>query len=60
MDLLCSTRINENKNNNFESTILEATSQAGNTEAVQFLLDIGVNIENQNDKGNSSLLGIKV
>ena len=44
-----------NKNFTFDSALLES-SQSGNNEAVQFLLDLGVNINYSNSEGKTALL----
>ena len=46
---------NENKNFTFESAFLES-SQCGDEEAVQFLLDLGVNINYINSEGQTALI----
>ena len=45
----------EDKSFNFISALLES-SQSGNNEAVQFLLDLGVNINYSNSKGKTALM----
>ena len=45
----------ENKNFSFESAFLES-SQCGDNEAVQFLLDLGVNVNYSNSEGQTSLI----
>ena len=45
----------ENKNFTFDSALLES-SQSGNNEAVQFLLDLGVNINYSNSEGKTALM----
>ena len=45
----------ENKNFNFESAFLES-SQSGDDEAVQFLLDLGVNVDYSNSEGQTALI----
>ena len=46
---------NENKNFTFDSAFLES-SESGNNEAVQFLLDLGVNINYSNSEGKTALM----
>ena len=53
-DILVLT-VNENKNFTFDSALLES-SQCGNNEAVQFLLDLGVNINYSNNEGKTALM----
>ena len=53
-DILVLT-VNENKNFTFDSALLES-SQCGNNEAVQFLLDLGVNINYSNSEGKTALM----
>ena len=53
-DILVLT-VNENKNFTFDSAFLES-SQCGNNEAVQFLLDLGVNINYSNSEGKTALM----
>ena len=45
----------ENKNFSFESAFLES-SQCGDDEAVQFLLDLGVNVNYSNSEGQTALI----
>ena len=45
----------ENENFSFDSVLLES-SQCGNNEAVQFLLDLGVNINYSNNEGKTALM----
>ena len=45
----------ENKNFTFDSALLES-SQSGNNEAVQFLLDLGVNVNYSNSEGKTALM----
>ena len=45
----------EDKNFTFDSALLES-SQSGNNEAVQFLLDLGVNINYSNSEGKTALM----
>ena len=45
----------ENKNFSFESAFLES-SQCGDDEAVQFLLDLGVDVDYSNSEGQTALL----
>ena len=45
----------ENKNFTFDLALLES-SQSGNNEAVQFLLDLGVNINYSNSEGKTALM----
>ena len=45
----------ENKNFTFDSALLES-SQSDNNEAVQFLLDLGVNINYSNSEGKTALM----
>ena len=45
----------ENENFTFDSALLES-SQFGNNEAVQFLLDLGVNINYSNSEGKTALM----
>ena len=45
----------ENENFTFDSALLES-SQSGNNEAVQFLLDLGVNINYSNSEGKTALM----
>ena len=45
----------ENKNFTFESAFLES-SQCGDDEAVQFLLDLGINVNFSNSEGQTALL----
>ena len=45
----------ENKHFTFDSALLES-SQSGNNEAVQFLLDLGVNINYSNSEGKTALM----
>ena len=45
----------ENKNFTFESAFLES-SQCGDNEAVQFLLDLGVNVNYSNSEGQTALI----
>ena len=45
----------EDKNFTFDSALLES-SQSGNNEVVQFLLDLGVNINYTNSKGKTALI----
>ena len=45
----------ENKNFAFESAFLES-SQSGEDEAVQFLLDVGVNVNYSNSEGQTALI----
>ena len=53
-DILVLT-VNENKNFTFDSALLES-SQCGNNEAVQFLLDLGVNVNYSNSEGKTALM----
>ena len=53
-DILVLT-VNENKNFTFDSALLES-SQCGNNETVQFLLDLGVNINYSNSEGKTALM----
>ena len=46
---------NENTSFTFDSALLES-SQSGNNEAVQFLLDLGVNINYSNSEGRTALM----
>ena len=46
---------NDHKNFTFDSALLES-SQSGNNEAVQFLLDLGVNINYSNSEGKTALM----
>ena len=48
-------RDDKNESFTFDSALLEA-SQSGNNEAVQFLLDLGVNINNRNSAGRTALM----
>ena len=45
----------ENKNFSFQSAFLES-SQCGDDEAVQFLLDLGVNVSHSNSEGQTALI----
>ena len=45
----------ENENFTFDSALLES-SQSGNNEAVQFLLDLGVNVNYSNSEGKTALM----
>ena len=45
----------ENENFTFDSALLES-SQSGNNEAVQFLLELGVNINYSNSEGKTALM----
>ena len=45
----------DNENFTFDSALLES-SQSGNNEAVQFLLDLGVNINYNNSEGKTALM----
>ena len=45
----------ENKNFSFKSALLES-SQSGNDEAVQFLLDMGVDVDCSNSEGQTALI----
>ena len=45
----------DNENFTFDSALLES-SQCGNNEAVQFLLDLGVNINYNNSEGKTALM----
>ena len=45
----------ENENFTFDSALLES-SQSGNNEAVQFLLDLGVNVKYSNSEGKTALI----
>ena len=45
----------ENRNFTFDSALLDS-SQSGNNEAVQFLLDLGVNINYSNSEGKTALM----
>ena len=45
----------ENENFTFDSALLES-SQSGNNEAVQFLLDLGVNVNYSNSEGKTALI----
>ena len=45
----------ENRNFTFDSALLES-SQSGNNEAVQFLLDLGVNVNYSNSEGKTALM----
>ena len=45
----------ENENFTFDSALLES-SQSGNNETVQFLLDLGVNINYSNSEGKTALM----
>ena len=45
----------ENENFTFDSALLES-SQSGNNEAVQFLLDLGVNVNSRNSEGKTALM----
>ena len=45
----------ENENFSFDSALLES-SQSGNNEAVQFILDLGVNINYSNSEGKTALM----
>ena len=53
-DILVLT-VDENKNFTFDSALLES-SQSGNNEAVQFLLDLGVNVNYSNSEGKTALM----
>ena len=48
-------RDDENESFTFDTALLEA-SQSGNNEAVQFLLDLGVNVNNRNSAGRTALM----
>ena len=48
-------RHDENESFTFDTALLEA-SQSGNNEAVQFLLDLGVNVNNRNSAGRTALM----
>ena len=53
-DILVLT-VDEDKNFTFDSAFLES-SQCGNNEAVQFLLDLGVNVNYSNSEGKTALM----
>ena len=48
-------RDDENESFTFDSALLEA-SQSGNNEAVQFLISLGVNVNNRNSAGRTALM----